>query len=490
MTWICSHRIICLLALWLHLFSGSYVHSQSLETQGDVRFETVSTAQGLSQSTVFSMVQDKMGFIWIGTRDGLNRYDGYDFITFKNNPQDTNSLSNNEITVIYVNAAGNLWIGTRGGGLNYYDQATDKFTRYDNLNYENIVRDIYEDQNGTLWVGTSEGLLKGSFRKDIGRYDFKNVSTTAVYKAVNGSAANKTKRVLSVISLKRFADHKLLVGVESGLYLYDKQSNQFNRIGLGESDNSIVTSTLMEPDGVLWVGTFNGLVKLSPQDKEGDSYSQTFYNDRQRGNHHLFINRVDALKPDPSGNLWVGTHGGGLVKIEPNDKVTIYRNNPFDFQSIGDNIVNSLLLDNTGVLWIGTESQGCNKLDLFRKKFAHILNLPNKTGSLSDNQVTALNGDGQGIVWVGTSNKGLDKLIYKPDEAYRVEHLNGIPVDGSSPVNEIISLYQDKDNDLWIGTASNSIVRYNAHTGFRDYFTNGYVFSIHQDRIGGIWLGT
>jgi len=457
---------------------------QSFEDSNNVRFEAISTAQGLSQSCVYSIVQDKKGFIWMGTRDGLNRYDGYDFLTFKNNPQDTNSISNNEITSICVNDEGNLWIGTRGGGLNYYDQSINKFTRYAYLNYENIVRAIFENEDKTLWVGTSEGLLKGKFNQAKGICSFTNVSTAGEYRNITGVVMEKLKRTLSVISIKKFSNDRLLIGAESGLFIFDKKNNQFNKVSLGESDNSIVTSSLLDADGSLWIGTFNGLVKLIPQ--TNGNYNSKLYNTRQKESHHLISNRIETLERDPFGNIWVGTHGGGLLKIEKTDKVTTFLNDKSDVQSIGDNTSNSLLIDNTGVLWIGTENAGCNKLDLFKKKFFHLRNLPNKINSLNDNQVTAIACGKGRSVWIGTASKGLDKLVYNPDGTYKVNHISEISDGNNGSVSEVISLYQDKEQDLWIGTASNSITQFKEGAGFKNYTTNGYVFSIHQDRSGRI----
>jgi signal transduction histidine kinase/ligand-binding sensor domain-containing protein/DNA-binding response OmpR family regulator len=483
------YRAVFLILLNIITSFTQFSSGQSLEAASDIRFDRISADQGLSQSSVFSLAQDKKGFIWMGTRDGLNRFDGYDFISYKNNPQDTNSLSNNEITKIYVNTQGNLWIGTRGGGLNYYDQALNRFTRYENLNYENIVRDIFETGEGPLWVGTSEGLLKSVRRLPNGRYIFTNLTNSATYTS-EGQPIPKTKANKSVISINCLSPGKLLIGTEYGLFSYDVGENVFHKINLGESDNSIVTSTLIEKNGTIWVGTFNGLVKLIPKNAKSDGYNLEFYNTRQNNLHRLLQNRIEAITRDCFGNVWAGTHGGGLVKIEKDGKTGIYINNASDSQSLADNIVNSLLMDNGGVLWIGSESQGCNKLDLYRKKFVHIHNIPNNSNSLCSNSVTAIAGSDEGVVWIGSAVKGLDKLTYNHDGTYRIEHFNDIPINSGLTVNEVISLFQDKDDVLWIGTGSNAITRYKKGEGFRSFPINGYVFAIHQDKLNHLWLGT
>lgn len=478
-----------MIILYITLLFSNSSYGQSLEASRDVRFDVVSTAQGLSQSCVYNLAQDKQGFIWVGTRDGLNRFDGYDFISFKNNPQDTNSLSNNEITKIFVNSHGNLWIGTRGGGLNHYNQTKNRFTRYANLNYENIVRDIFESEDGTLWVGSSEGLLKAEKGNENERRVFTNVSNGAVY-TNNKHVIPRVKLNKSVISISSLSKNILFIGTEQGAYLYDKTKNLFDKVNLGASDNTIVTSSLIEKNGTIWVGTFNGLVKLYPEKTVENAYSPEFFNIWQKGTHHLLSDRIEAIRYDCFGNVWVGSHGGGLIRFAKDDKITTYVNDPLDGQSLGDNIVNSLLMDNTGVLWIGTESQGCNKLDLYRKKFIHIHNIPNNSNSLSVNSITAMASSGNDVVWVGSAVKGLDKLTYHPDGTYKVEHFKDIPINTQFAVSEVISLLEDRNGALWIGTGSNTFTRYRKDDGFKSFPMNGYVFSIHCDRQNGLWLGT
>lgn len=464
------------------------IKAQSLQADGNVRFEVISTAQGLSQSSVFSLAQDKKGFIWMGTRDGLNRYDGYDFLSFRNNPQDTNSLSNNEITKVFVNKQGNLWIGTRGGGLNYYDQAVNKFTRYANLNYDNFVRDIFEADDSTLWVGSSEGLLKFASAKG-NRFRYTNVSATALFK-FKSQSITKTKLNQSVISVNKLTNNKLLIGSQYGLFIYEIARNQFHKVNLGESDTTIVNCSMVNSDGSVWVGTFNGLVKLLPKKSDEYDFDLEFYNTRQKGSHHLFGNRIETMTRDCFGNIWMGIHGGGLIQFEINGKISTFVNDESDNQSLPDNIVNSLMMDNSGVLWIGTESQGCCKLDLYRKKFIHIRNISNKISSLNSNSVTAIAGSGNGVIWVGTAVKGVDKLTYANDGSYKIDHFEKIPIILGQTSSEVFSMYEDREGVLWIGTGSNSITRYKQGEGFRSFPINGYVFSIHQDQTGSLWIGT
>ena len=479
------------------LISG-FVVGIPLKTEGqqamepsNIRFGVISSQQGLSQSSVFSLAQDQQGFLWIGTRDGLNRFDGYDFVTYKIDPQDTGSLSNNEITVIHADRHGDIWIGTRGGGLNKYIPSMNRFVRFSHLTSEKIVRDIYESPDGDLWVGSSDGLLKGNISDRTKPAQFVNVSAKAIYLDTRGQLLSHQKTIVSVVSINQISPDTLLIGTELGMFLYLPRNNQFVRFDVGDANEFIVTSILITPEKNIWIGSFNGLIKVSRSNPGNGRYSLTSYSTRGQGRYHLYSNRIESLVQDPYGYIWAGTRGGGLVRIDRNDALVCYMNNENDIISIRDNIVNSLLIDNAGVLWIGTESQGCNTLDLFSKKFMHIRSIPNNPNSLSDALVTAIAGKGGKTVWVGSAVKGLDKLTFDEHGDFTIEHIRTMPVFNTGEItSEVISLLPDRDGELWIGNATENLIRYSERRGFMSYFTAGFVFSLLEDHEGRIWYGT
>ncbi|MBN2273948.1 MAG: response regulator [Bacteroidales bacterium] len=479
-----------LLCLWLTgCLCLQGIGQQPVEPD-NIRFGIISSPQGLSQSSVFSLAQDSKGFIWIGTRDGLNRYDGYDFITYKTDPKDTNSISNNEITVIHPDRYGDIWIGTRGGGLNKYITRSNRFLRFSYLTPENIVRDIHESTDSILWVGSSDGLLRADISDRTRPVRFVNVSKKSIYKDDNGQLLSHQKTIISVVSINQISQDTLLIGTEMGLFYYLPAENLFTRFNAGDANDFIVTSIHITAEKAIWIGSFNGLIKAERDEQYPGQYKLTIYSTRQQDIRHFFSNRIESLVEDSFGNIWVGTRGGGLVKIQKNGVLHHFRNNENDINSIRDNIVNSLLIDNTGVLWIGTESQGCNTLDLFSRKFMHIRSIPNNSNSLSGALVTAITGAAEHTVWVGTAVAGLDKLKFDENGNYTIEHLRTLYVSPDETTSEVIDLMLDRDNELWIGNATNSLIRYSEDYGFRSYFVEGFVFALQEDHEGRIWYGT
>lgn len=481
-------RIFILLAALFSLILG--INGQQYNIPSAARFGVISSPQGLSQSSVFSLAQDNKGFIWIGTRDGLNRYDGYNFKTYRFDPQDTNSISNNEITVIYCDKNGDIWIGTRGGGLNKFIVRSNRFIRFNKLVQENIIRDIYETPDGSLWIGSSDGLLKTNNYLGNENVKFENITRKAVFYEENNKLLSLQKKIISVVSISHLSNDTMLIGTESGLFFYLPSVNKFIRFDCIDINAAIVTSIQVTKKRTLWIGSFNGLLKAEPESDHKSGYKITTYNIYQPVPRKMFSNRIESLTEDNNGNIWVGTRGGGLVKIDQSGYPTYFLNDKNDVASIRDNIVNSLLIDNTGVLWIGTESQGCNLLDLNGKKFTHIRNIPNNANSLSDALVTAISGASEKIVWVGSAVKGLDQLIFSNDGNYTIKHFRVIPVVPGLTTSEIISLMLDKEKELWIGNATDYLVRYSEGKGFKSYLVNGYVFSLLEDSKGRIWYGT
>lgn len=472
----------CLIILAIGWLSA---HAQLADANSDMRFKAITSRQGLS--SIFCMTQDENGFIWMGTRDGLNRYDGYDFVTYKYDPSNINSISNNEITCLYADPKGLLWIGTRGGGLNLLDRRTNHIDRFPDIVGANIVRNIFRSANGTLWVGTPNGLVKVVADVRSQTCHFENISLKAHYKAVSGRTIRPNKPRISVVSVNELSPDTLLVGSEYGLFLYFVAANEFRSVDMGADFVSIITSILVDARGNIWLGAFEALLKLTPA--TDGKFTITPYSNRQAGARYIRTNRIESVVADRAGNVWAGSRGGGLVKVSADGRASTYMHDAMDYQSINDNIVNALLVDKTGVLWIGSESHGCCMSDLYRKKFSNIRYFPNRPNSLGSSLVTAITGDGNGRLWVGSAEGGLDKLNFSKG-SYSIGHFPNINLTGNTSSSEVVSLLEDRDHTLWVGTASNSICQFVDDHQYKCYPSNGYVFSIYQDRAGHIWYGT
>jgi len=483
-----KNRFKLFVALMIQIIALSAFGVGETESFSNVRFKAFSTHEGLSQSSVLSLEQDDQGFVWMGTKDGLNRFDGYNFVNYKNSIENQNSISNNEIIVIKSDREGNLLIGTRGGGFNKFLKDENKFLHYPQLEImDGTVNTIYPFPDGSLFIGTSQGLYNAIPLKETpDDYEFVNLSKKANYLSSNGTLLPYKRTAYSTISIKLLSDDQYLVGTEEGLYLFNMKANTFTLIDLGALNISKVNSLEWDLQKNLWVATSEGLVKLK---FAGNKVVQTSFLSENPEWRKLKINWVENVLCDASGNIWAGTRGGGLVVINLRGEITNYFNDDAFSNKIGDNIINALMIDRTGVLWIGTESRGVVSLDLFRKRFNHFENQTATGKNLTSNLITAITGKDNEI-WVGTAYNGLDYLKFNYDNTVETRHFGEIPCEEGKVSSEIISLLIDKQSVLWVGTASNTLVSYEPSRGFNYYYTGGFAFALHEDRQHDLWIGT
>jgi signal transduction histidine kinase/ligand-binding sensor domain-containing protein/DNA-binding response OmpR family regulator len=454
-------------------------------------FDRITIMDGLSQSSVYCIYQDKKGFIWLGTRDGLNKFDGYSFKSYKNSSDDPNSISNNEVISISEDENGLLWIGTRGGGLNIFDPLTEKFTCFKEKENDpkglksNVVSAICRDSKGNIWIGTLNGFYKAILKRtDDLKIDIEFWNLSEGVNVIIESA-------LAVRNIVESRKGNLMIGSENRLYLYNPGTNRFKMINIPYVH--YFTSFYQQTENILWTGTYEyGLYKVVfEKDEESEIKSYTNYSSSQTGIYHLNYNRIDALLHDHFNNLWVATRCG-LIKFDlKNNSKTTYVNNRIDDKSISDDRINSLYEDCTGVLWIGTESQGVNKFDLYKKKFKLYRSIPGNSNSLNNNFVSAIHGGQRNIVWVGTDGGGLDKIDFTNEYnpiIYHYDSKTGGP--GSLQSNNIISLYQDHEGTLWVGSTINFIGKLTkGQNAFTYYPLQGYIYAVMEDKEGNIWTG-
>ncbi len=467
------------------------IFSAEAEQFSNLSFNAYSTLQGLSQSSVLCIVQDKEGFIWMGTKDGLNRFDGYSFRHFRHDPKQHSSISSNEIITLSLSHEGDLFIGTRGGGLNKYLASEGSFIRITELStFDNTVTSISCAGDGFVYVGTSEGLFECVPDKaGTHRYSCSNLSTVSTYNSQTGNLLPYDRSILSVVAIAPFPEKQFLIGTESGIFIFSPAAKTFRQLDLGNLNYSKINTMVwdVKKSEVLWVGTSEGIARLTFQNNQLQHYR--IFDHHHPGWSKNDIDWINTLSIDSTGNLWVGTRGGGLITIDQKGEASHYYSDFSQSDRIGDNMVNSLLVDQTGVLWIGTESRGGVSLDLFRKKFNHLENQTPTGLSLTHDLVTAISGNSN-TIWVGTAFNGLNRLEFSSDKLVWTEHFNQIPMGSGKTSNEIISLLYDNTNTLWIGAASNNVLTYHPQRGFKPIVAGGFVFSFLQDRENDIWIGT
>jgi two-component system sensor histidine kinase ChiS len=454
------------------------------------KFERISTEHGLSHATVTDMIQDRRGFIWIATPDGLNRFDGYTCAVYKHRPEDSTSISSNFIHGICEDRSGTLWITTREGGLNRFDHATERFMRYrhDPRNPQSIANNkvgpIMEDSKGRLWVGGDGGL-------DI----FDRENEIFIHHQYN-SADPFSLSYNEITAVYEDRSGTLWVGTVVGLNRFDPESGRFTRFLHKASDvstisNNFVYTVYEDAKGNLWVGTAEG---LNLMDRETGRFNRTPLG--LRASAALKRVAIARIYEDSRGFLWFGTPGFGLFQYNPQTGTLMnLKNDPNNNSSISHNNLQPKFEDRSGTLWVGTWGAGINTLARTKKKFQHMQNDPANPVSLSNNFVFALHEDRRGLLWVGTAGGGLNK---HDKSTGTVRHFKA----SSSPVslnnNTVWSIAEGAGGFLWIGTQDGLSLFDTERETFKQFrhdpsdptSLGGIVVkSLFLDRKGTLWVG-
>jgi len=428
-------RFIFLLVLLLPLTSLAQI--------SDVRFRHISNEQGLSNSTILCTFQDSRGFIWFGTRDGLNRYDGVKVTIYKNDPKNSYSISDNFIRCIFEDDRHNLWIGTTYG-LNKFDPVTDRFTAYrHNAKYKNsiasdVVTGVNDAGNNSLWIATLGG----------------------------------------------------------GLDLLNLQNNQFKHFVNKKNDNGSLSCDSInylytDNHRNLWIATQNGLDLLNPNTLTFSTYNIS-------GVKGMATNAVDCIAQDHSGNLWLGTASNGVVLYNPDTKATkLFCYEEKNTAGISSNFIVTILGDRKGNMWVGTMNRGLNLYNPKNNSFYKYYPKPENAGSLSNLTVSSIFEDNQGDLWIGTNRGGIN--LYTADIDKFKLYRQGIDKNSLS-YSDVKAFCQDKTGRIWIGTDGGGVDLYDQKTdSFHHYnykendpndLSSNAVQAIAEDASGGIWVGT
>lgn len=451
----------------------------------DVRFGRISTEKGLSQAKVYVSFQDSQGYLWFGTEDGLNKYDGYNFEVYKYNPTDARSISSNIIRCIYEDSRQNLWIGT-DNGLNTYQRTNGTFTRYyqesnkPNTLSNNIISSITEDKNGVVWIGTGDGLNK----YDAGSNTFSRISTID----------KEEKSLNQITSLGTGLDGQIWIGtVGRGLIKYDPKNGTaqhfLNKAGdkssLSENEISCI---YIDPKGSVWAGTVNnGVNQLKPGSEKFIRYDQST---------GLSNNSVFTVTSDQQGMFWIGTLGGGVDVLEQNSNRSYhFRNNPQNQESISSNKIWHILEDNAGTLWFST-SDGISYFNRTIEKFK-TYSIGKKGEAQSNNSVYAIHEDEKGNIWTGILGGGLN--VFSRQEDRFVNERFPILNNPALRFANVFAITQDLNKKIWLGTndgllsadlSSGTIKSFRNTSNDPLSLSNNYVRCLLRDREGKIWIGT
>ncbi len=472
----------------------------------DLRFEHISIDQGLSQNTIHAIVQDRLGFLWIGTDDGLNRYDGYRFEVLRNSPGNPDSLSHNRVQALSEDSDGMLWLGTRNGGLNRYDRRSRTFTRYrhDPAVPESLASDvvwtILQDRAGTLWVGTSRGLDRIE-PGQAGMFIHLPHDPARVAAGDPGSLSHDVVRSL-------FEDRagNLWIGTKRGLDRIDAATRSLTRFlprpEVDDGGYNSIGAIHEDRRGRLWLGTWKGLMGFDP-----DTAAFTFYGSDSNQTEDL-DQSIQDIHQDSGGTLWLATEGRGILLFDPEAEVLLSRlaYDPLKPSSLSGDKVKVFFRDRSGAFWVGTSAGGLNKLSRAAKAFTHYRSDPTVPGGLSGDMITAIWEDPTESLWIGTRNSGLNRVAR--DRAERqsaasqlgvVEHFRTDPEDPTRlACDDVRALLRDAAGVLWVGTESGGLhrrdgdafIRYRHDPKDPTTLRDNDVWALYEDSGHTLWIGT
>jgi len=455
--------------------------------QESLQFDHITSEQGLSDNYVLCAMQDRYGYMWFGTRDGLNRYDGHTFTIYRHQSDDPGSISDGSVNCIFEDSDGAIWIGTHSRGLNRFDPISERFIHYqhdpndDRTIPSGRVISICEDAGHNLWIATTE---PGLARLDPSR----RTATRYHHDPADPGSLSSDK----VNFVARDAHGAIWVSTgDGGINRYDPATGRFiNGHHIARySFDSLGPVGEIYPDAQerIWLrdqGTIRALdIRTNTYDAEATS--------RMAGIAGDFIS---AMHRDRAGDLWAGTLLGGVVTLGGSGELRRYRTNPTLPYSITSNMIFCIAEDRAGNLWIGGD-RGISRLDYRSASYRHYHHDPLDSQSLAHDRVRSILEDTRGELWIGTGGGGLDRI----GTDGTIHHYRNNPRDRRSlSQNTVNVIYQDRHGDLWIGT-NDGLNRYDRATdGFVRHMydsTNpsgprqGGFWAILEDRDGAMWIG-
>jgi diguanylate cyclase (GGDEF)-like protein/PAS domain S-box-containing protein len=437
----------------------------SLSNQAALKFKHLLTTDGLSQNNVFDIVQDRDGFIWIATEDGLNKYDGKNFVHYRKNLADPNSIANNFIRKVFVDNDGVLWVGT-AKGLSKYNVRLDNFENFyhqENSNEslkDNMVWDIYQDKSDNIWVSTTEGIHK--FNK--ANNHFKQIKIHGL--------EDELREIKTIY--QDLKGHFWFGSYDKGIFLVNesltyaeslqKKNNKFHITIPAKS-----LFDIKEVNGNYWLGTDEGIYVLDENYNKIDSYNTTDPTNR------LISNEVRSIVLSDDSTIWIGTENG-LNIIDPRSgNISTYQNDQTN-TSLSKNIIHNIIKDITGNLWLATYGKGVN---IFFKDSLHFKHYSN---GIMNGYIDLLAETTDGKIWINDYNSGLNYISNTTSGNY-IKAIEG---------KEIYHIAADNMNNLWIYTLSNELFIYDVYSEktkkiknweTKSLYGRGYPFQIYNNEV-------
>ncbi|WP_297632839.1 sensor histidine kinase [uncultured Clostridium sp.] len=522
-------KIIGIFITIVVIFNCSTIVAEGVESNDDIRFKNITVNDGLSQGSVYSILQDSNGYMWFGTNDGLNRYDGYSFEVLKGSDKeadklysgivgsviedsekniwvgasgglakvdsktlvverievdsdDKNKISNNHILDIYMDSYNDIWIGTENG-LNLYDKKMREFTKFFNIDEEenslsnNFVNSITEGLQDEIWIGTKNGL---------------NIldKKTGIIKRINkeNTKAFKSNNIVKVY--KDIGNNIWISTQEEGLVKYNRVTNSFEDVKeINEkfgTEKYAVNSIYEDAVDNIWFGSKGGLIQYSKIDKSVKKYKKKYYDTES-----LINNSIQSVYRDKGGIMWIGTYDGISI-FNPKETFEGFKNDPLKKNSLSSNSISGMYEDYEGDIWMGTTNDGINLVHRESGEIEHFKVDSLNENSISSNTIYEITGNKEDI-WIGSKN-GLNRINKKSRtiKKYFKENKENTLIS-----NDIKSLYLFEERYLWIGTRDGLDI-YDIHEdkyiNLNYIFENGnvgetFVRRIFKDSKNNFWIG-
>jgi PAS domain S-box-containing protein len=499
----------------------------------DITFEHISVEQGLPNSSVFCILQDKQGFMWFGTQHGLTRYDGHNFKVYASDPRAPLKLSHNLVISLFEDSKGIMWVGTWGGGLNRFDRKKETFETFkhkpdDNTSLnQDTINAIFEDSHSNLWICTDNGLSRfNRATNSFKRYLYKGDE--------EGKPSPNSIKVNTILEKN---EDMLLVGTEKGLFKYDKTRDNFFLFACkhGKNNPPNIKTIYCDQEEILWIGSEEGLLKFEL--KDGRLVHQKLHSKLEELNGKKITSILKAKEL-----VWIGTRGDGLYLFDSTqNKLAHHRNSPEHSIGLRNNDIRTIYEGRAGLVWVGVNGGGVSKFDPGKEKFQLYRHTVKDPNSFNHNDVLVIRKSQMGGVWIGTKGGGffrfepetetftnyqIDSDISKRKERHeiralceykgklwvgtqgaglytfdpKIEEFTKHVSDGGKDNENVLNIFKDKSDALWIGTIDNGLtkigfegkpdVNYRQTPGNYYSLSNNQVFAIYEDKRGLLWIGT
>jgi signal transduction histidine kinase/ligand-binding sensor domain-containing protein/DNA-binding response OmpR family regulator len=457
------------------------------------RFSHIGVSEGLSHGWAKCIEKDQHGFIWVGTVNGLNRYDGREFKIFKNAFGSEYTISDNFIQALEADSRGNLWVGTYSGGIDRYDPKSERFYSYRNAPKklftisDDRIHSIKEDSQGVLWVGTAKGL---------DRYDYEKDHFSPFYILVN----NEPEFIKGIVACI-YEDHsgKLWVGTDTGLYTVSPDRTKINKYlykekAPGGLSHPYVTAIYEDPAHTIWIGTWGG--GLCKYNDSSDNFSSLSLSDNKTA-PVLSHNSVLCINGNKEGEIFIGTEGGGLNVLDVlKNQIKSYSPKIGNRNGINSNSIHAIYSDTiSGITWLGTYGGGLNLFSKWNKPFEQY---KQDRGELNNNSILSITESDKGVVYIGTDGGGINVIDPKSNEVIYLMH------DATNPYslisNAVLDMEFDAQQNLWVGSfdggldflpkGSRKFQHFYADPNNPKSLSDADVSSICVAKDGTVWVGT